>query len=67
MKNSTSHLGGHLYRTWTDEKTLKYLIEKYEVKSMVDVGCGPGGQVDLAESFGVKSIGIDGDINLKIF
>lgn len=40
MKNSTSHLGGHLYRTWTDEKTLKYLIEKYEVKSMVDVGCG---------------------------
>jgi cyclopropane fatty-acyl-phospholipid synthase-like methyltransferase len=30
-------------------------------KTMIDVGCGPGGMVELARKHDVKAIGIDGD------
>ena len=55
------HLGGHLDKTHNDRGTLTYLIENYGIKSFLDIGCGPGGMVNLAEMRGLKAIGIDGD------
>ena len=34
-------------------------------KRMVDVGCGPGGMVELALSKGLQAAGIDGDFTLQ--
>lgn len=59
-----AHLGGHFDTTNTDEATLVYLIERYAITSMLDVGCGPGGMLDLARSHGLIAQGIDGDPNL---
>jgi len=55
------HLGGHQFITNMDEKTLDYLLERHCIRSMLDVGCGPGGMVDAALARGVACIGIDGD------
>ena len=32
---------------------------------MIDVGCGPGGQVELARKHDIEAFGIDGDYTLK--
>jgi len=40
---------------------LHYLVARYGVRSMLDVGCGPGGMVDLARDLGLVVSGIDGD------
>lgn len=55
------HLGGHQGMTWIDTPVLDYLIERYGVHSMLDVGCGPGGMIDMARIRGLRAIGIDGD------
>jgi SAM-dependent methyltransferase len=59
------HLGGHYNYTNMDGETFGYLVNRYKVKSMIDVGCGPGGMVDYANDFGIKAIGVDGDYNMK--
>jgi len=56
-----SHLGGHKNKTHLDEGVLNYMINTHKVKSMLDIGCGPGGMVNLAEEKGLYSYGIDGD------
>jgi len=61
------HLGGHRGRSHIDEITLDYLVDKYNIKTMVDVGCGPGKQVELAIAKGLKAEGIDGDPDLDIY
>lgn len=55
------HLGGSLTRCWEDEGSLDWAINKFNVKSMIDIGCGQGCQVKLARSKGLEAIGIDGD------
>jgi SAM-dependent methyltransferase len=55
------HLGGHEGETHLDEGALDYLVKTFDVKSMLDIGCGPGGMVQLASSKGLKVLGIDGD------
>lgn len=55
------HLGGHFGNTNMDEATLDYLIERFNVRSMLDVGCGPGGMVEAAQARHIEAIGIDGD------
>lgn len=55
------HLGGHMGMTWIDEPVLDYLMQRYGVRSMLDVGCGPGGMLDAAGRHGVDALGIDGD------
>jgi hypothetical protein len=55
------HLGGHEGETHLDDGALDYLIEKMGVKSMVDIGCGPAGMVELARSKGLEVLGVDGD------
>jgi|TARA_R100000030_G_C3245758_1_gene121758 SAM-dependent methyltransferase len=58
---TNDHLGGHLNRTNIDEGALQWLIDTFNPKSFLDIGCGPGGMVDLAKSKGLESFGIDGD------
>lgn len=60
------HLGGHSNKTNVDNNLLDYFIKKYDIKTMIDIGCGPGGMVDLAIRKGIKSIGIDGDFTLNL-
>ena len=56
-----NHLGGHMGVTHIDDATFKYLVEKFNVKSFLDIGCGPGGMVEHAVNNGLKALGIDGD------
>ena len=60
-----AHLGGHQGKTHTDEGTLRWAINKLGIQSMLDVGCGPGGMVELANNLGVHAHGLDGDYTLK--
>ena len=55
------HLGGHCNVTKINRPVLNRLIEKYEVKSIIDIGCGPGGMKVLCDSLNVDWYGIDGD------
>lgn len=55
------HLGGHEGETHIDDGALSYIIEKYGIKSMIDIGCGPGGMVELAMDKGLTIWGVDGD------
>ena len=64
-KITPDHLGGHLNKVHTDRGVLLHLINNYDVKSMVDVGCGPGDMVEIARARGLNAIGIDGDGSLK--
>jgi hypothetical protein len=54
------HLGGHSDLTHTDVGILEFLKTNYKIKTMIDIGCGPGGQVSLANSIGICAEGIDG-------
>lgn len=56
-----SHLGGHENETHNDQGALEYLIKKFDIKSMLDIGCGPGGMVEVANKLGLEVKGIDGD------
>lgn len=56
------HLGGHEGETHIDEGALSYLVEKFNVQSMIDIGCGPGGMVEHAINKGIPYVqGVDGD------
>jgi SAM-dependent methyltransferase len=55
------HLGGHLNKTHNDRGTLLFLVREYGIKSFLDIGCGTGGMVNLAEMRGLEAVGIDGD------
>lgn len=59
------HLGGHEEETHLDEGALDYIVNTFGVKSMIDIGCGPGGMVELARSKGIDTVGIDGDFVVK--
>ena len=59
--HTPSHLGGHQGITHTDAAVLEYIIARHGVRSMLDVGCGPGGMRDLAVARGVSWLGVDGD------
>ena len=65
MNTLPEHLGGHKGRTHLDEGVLDYMIGQYNVKSMLDIGCGPGGMVDLAVEKKLQAIGIDGDFTVS--
>lgn len=59
------HLGGHMNVTHIDVGTFDFIAEKYNIKSFVDVGCGPMGMCLTAQAKGLEVIGIDGDPKLK--
>lgn len=55
------HLGGHSNITHVDAGVLDYMIESFDVESMVDIGCGPGGMEKLALARNISWQGVDGD------
>lgn len=55
------HLGGHEGETHIDDGALEYLIKTFNIKSMLDIGCGPGGMVKLAKEKNLNIHGVDGD------
>jgi len=59
------HLGGHNNKTHVDKGTLEWAIKTLKIKSMLDVGCGPGGMVELADSLNLDAHGLDGDYTLS--
>lgn len=63
--NLPYHLGGHLNRTHIDEGVLDWVIKYFNVRSFLDIGCGPGGMVDLAISKNLEALGVDGDYSIK--
>ena len=58
------HLGGHGGLTHLDKGSLNW-FKSLGFSSFLDIGCGPGGMVELAESMEFKVLGIDGDYTLK--
>jgi len=62
-----AHLGGHQGKTHLDHGALEYLKEIFSAKSFLDIGCGPGGMVELANQIGLDSKGIDGDYTVERF
>lgn len=65
MTQLPEHLGGHGNRTNLDEGALDWAIQTFTPKTMLDIGCGPGGMVELAEAKGIDALGVDGDFTLK--
>lgn len=65
MKQLEKHLGGHANKTNVDNGALDWAISTLNPKTFLDIGCGPGGMVELAESKGLDSLGIDGDFTLE--
>ena len=56
------HLGGHMNKTHVDSGSLSYMKTVLDCSSILDVGCGPGGQVREASELGyTSSCGVDGD------
>lgn len=64
MSTLPEHLGGHSHKTNIDRGALSWLIDTFQTKSFLDIGCGPGGMVDLADEMGLDSFGIDGDFTI---
>ena len=56
-----SHLGGHINKTNLELGILKYLKNKYNIESFLDIGCGTGGMVELANNHNLESRGLEGD------
>ena len=50
--------------THIDRGALKYLIEAFDLDSMIDIGCGTGHMVKFAQDKGLEAVGIDGDVSL---
>ena len=59
------HLGGHNNKTHIDKGALEWAIKTLKIKSILDIGCGPGGMVELANSLNLDAHGLDGDYTLS--
>ena len=59
------HLGGHKNKTHLDEGSLNFMKKLFNVKTMLDIGCGPAGMVKLAREKGIEAYGIDGDFSVE--
>jgi SAM-dependent methyltransferase len=58
------HLGGHGNATSMQLPVFDFIQEKFKIKSVIDIGCGPAGMVEYSNYKGIYSIGIDGDTSL---
>lgn len=58
------YAGGHENETHVDAGALKFLRDKFDVKSMIDVGCGPAGMYETAADLGISWVGVDVDFNV---
>lgn len=58
-----SHLGGHGNITHIDIGALKYLKTTFDIKSVLDIGCGFGEMQRICKEENIGWAGIDGDKN----
>lgn len=58
------YLGGHNWITHTDKGSLEYIKNKFDIKTMLDIGCGPGDQIRVGREISIDSEGVDGDPRL---
>lgn len=65
MEKLPKHLGGHMNKTHLDQGSLAFMKKNLNVKSMLDIGCGPAGMVKLANEMGITAHGIDGDFKVE--
>ena len=65
IKGLPKHLGGHGNVTHIDTGLIQFARHELNCKSMLDIGCGPGGMVYEAVSMGIDAKGIDGDFVTK--
>lgn len=65
MRELPQHLGGHAWKTHIDRGLIDHMIANHGVSSCLDVGCGPGGVVDMLNDLGVCCVGVDGDFRLE--
>jgi hypothetical protein len=63
-KHGKYHLGGHLNKTHTDEAIIKFIKYEYNIKSIIDIGCGPGGMSQVCLDEGIDWFGVDGDFTV---
>lgn len=59
-----NHLGGHYNATAMPIKVFDFMVEKYNFKSVIDIGCGPAGMTEYSNFKGIYAIGVDGDTSL---
>jgi SAM-dependent methyltransferase len=59
------HLGGHFNVTHIDAGAVAWAIKNLDIKSFLDIGCGPGGMVEHALSQDLRAVGIDGDPTIE--
>jgi len=59
-KHTKGHLGGHCNITHVDIGALEFLVKRFHIQSLLDIGCGPGGQIDAAVGMSLSAEGIDG-------
>ena len=59
-KNLPDHLGGQCTGN-VDIALIGYLKEKYDIKTLIDLGCGNGAAVKQYETLGIECWGVDGD------
>jgi len=57
-------LGGHNNRNNLEFGSIKYLQNKFNIKSIIDIGCGPGDMKKNCEQLNIKYLGIEGDKNI---
>lgn len=65
MNKLPHYLGGHKGRTHIDIGIIEFAKNELKCKSMLDIGCGPGGQTYEADKLGLDAMGIDGDYTLQ--
>ena len=63
-EHGKSHLGGHLNKTHTDEAIINFIKYEYDIKSMIDIGCGPGGMSIVCKESNIDWFGVDGDFTM---
>lgn len=59
-----AHLGGHYGRTAMPILTFDYIVNKFNVKTVIDVGCGPAGMTVYGNYKGIYMLGVDGDTSI---
>jgi len=64
--NLPKHLGGHEFETHIDEGAVDKFCELVGApETVLDIGCGPGGMVELFKKRGYNVTGIDGDFEVE--
>ena len=53
----------HAGSTNIDVGLFSFLKKNSDIKSIFDIGCGPGGNVDFCKNLGFQAYGVDGDKN----